>query len=44
VAPGGTSRVTTLPAPNRQSSPIVTSVRMIAPPPIQPLRRLRPMQ
>jgi hypothetical protein len=41
VAPAGTSRVTTLPAPTTASSPIVTLGRMIAPPPIQALGRMR---
>src|SRR5579885_2606079 len=41
VAPGGTSRVTTPPAPTIASSPIVTPGRMIAPPPIQTLYPLR---
>lgn len=35
VAPGGTSRVTTLPAPMMASSPIVTPGKMMAPLPIQ---------
>jgi hypothetical protein len=38
VAPSGTSRVTTLPAPTMALSPIRTPGRMIAPPPIQTLQ------
>ena len=34
VAPAGTSRVTTLPAPITALSPMVTPGKMIAPPPI----------
>jgi hypothetical protein len=41
VAPAGTSRVTTLPAPISASSPMLTPGRMIAPPPIQTLRPMR---
>ena len=41
VAPAGTSRVTTLPAPISAPSSIETPGRMIAPPPIQTLRPMR---
>jgi len=41
VTLGGTSRVTTLPAPTTASSPILTPGRMIVPPPIQTFRPMR---
>jgi hypothetical protein len=41
VTPGGTSRVTTLPAPLMASSPTVTPGSTMAPPPI-PILILRP--
>src|SRR6266481_3564033 len=41
VVPGGTSRVTTLPAPTMASSPMLTPGRTIAPPPIQTLLPIR---
>jgi len=41
VAPGGTSRVTTLPAPTIASSPMLTPGKTIAPPPIQTFRAIR---
>jgi hypothetical protein len=41
VTPGGTSRVTTLPAPMMASSPTVMPGRRIAPLPIQTLRPMR---
>ena len=41
VTLGGTSRVTTLPAPTMASSPILTPGRMIVPPPIQTFRPMR---
>ena len=41
VTLGGTSRVTTLPAPTMASSPILTPGRMIVPPPIQTFLPMR---
>src|SRR5689334_1622849 len=41
VAPAGTSRVTTLPAPISASSPMATPGRIIAPAPIHTLRPIR---
>ena len=41
VVPGGTFRVTTLPAPTMASSPMLTPGRTIAPPPIQTFLPIR---